>query len=98
MSLCENSTVEIANIESKMTKDLLFKFLFEIYFRKLMIHSVLDACRTQITDVKTLRSHIETSNICGSNGACVADGFENFACRCSPGFTGKFCQNSKSNH
>ena len=54
--------------------------------------SVIDACETKLTELRTGTTRLLTTKVCGAHGHCIARSFEDFTCECEEGFTGDFCQ------
>ena len=57
----------------------------------LISSSVIDACETKLTELRTGTTRLLTTKVCGAHGRCVARSFVDFTCECEEGFTGDFC-------
>lgn len=53
-----------------------------------------DSC---IAFIESNISHtgIIKTNVCGEHGKCISEPFSDFSCVCEPGYTGRYCHESK---
>lgn len=69
-------------------------FCIDDFANEFSSNSVIDSCKVSVTIKEGNR--VMTSSVCGEYGHCMKLENGDFKCSCIPGYTGKYCHQSKN--